>query len=852
MDISKDWNRRFTRRAVFVAALFALAAAGMSAGDAQALTLYSTDLNTNELVKIDSDNGQVTVLGPVGQDLGNDVDMTASGCVIYVLSLNYQVGAQILAFDAVSGALISSNAVTFNGNPVPNAESLAEVSGQLVIAFESVFTGYSHILGNLSPGGLITGAVDYFSFDSQADADGMCARPDGSLIWSDRRPFVHTDLRNVGWLPPSAPVTFFSYTPDRYVHDIVLAGPDLFALDDAGRILIRQDPTTGAILGEVPLTTNNVLAGLAYPACDPTQERLIFTESRYEDPTLKVMDLDGGGLQDFFLPGNEIPQADWGTAGLALDEAAGKIYWLHGSTPGLIRRANLDGSGQEVLVSFLKNPRGLALDTAGGKMYWSASPPQGWAGGLIQRANLSGSGVETVYLDPDYDPTQSKIGRPRVDAVNGWVYFASNHRILRVNLDGPPFTAFTVVTGVSTAVAVDLDVAGGRIWWLGADTIEDVVCRANLDNTGFTVVFDLSPDEVGSNALYDLVLDPAGSTYLLCEGLRNVVMRGDFGGNTCSTIYASPAEWSPTAMTLDANLSQPLLDCNDNGAPDGLDVRDGTSADCNGNAIPDECELDPCVPPDYLLDQSADLTQPGRALGGAPQNQRWIIFQPFDVPAGGWDIAQVRLHGVTYTYRPEGFTATILPDDGGDYPDESQPLAAGDAFFRFSPEWVTMDVAATLPEGRHWLRVTANDENAYMASVSTVSEGLPSMSRSGLGNDYFGLPPIALRLLGRDPTAVAPSGQMSVLDLRLASPHPPRGPTMLECVLSRGGVADLGIYDVRGRRVRALLHGTLAPGTHRAAWDGLDDDGAAVAAGLYLARLEAGGSMRALKILRLE
>jgi hypothetical protein len=33
-------------------------------------------------------------------------------------------------------------------------------------------------------------------------------------------------------------------------------------------------------------------------------------------------------------------------------------------------------------------------------------------------------------------------------------------------------------------------------------------------------------------------------------------------------------------------------DCNSNGRADGCDVQDGTSPDCNGNAIPDECEQD--------------------------------------------------------------------------------------------------------------------------------------------------------------------------------------------------------------------------------------------------------------------
>ena len=60
-----------------------------------------------------------------------------------------------------------------------------------------------------------------------------------------------------------------------------------------------------------------------------------------------------------------------------------------------IRRANLDGIGQQVLVSGLKSPGGPALDLGGGKMYWSNS-----GGGDIRRANLDGSGQHprTMFL----------------------------------------------------------------------------------------------------------------------------------------------------------------------------------------------------------------------------------------------------------------------------------------------------------------------------------------------------------------------------------------------------------------------------------------------------------------------
>jgi flagellar hook assembly protein FlgD len=51
---------------------------------------------------------------------------------------------------------------------------------------------------------------------------------------------------------------------------------------------------------------------------------------------------------------------------------------------------------------------------------------------------------------------------------------------------------------------------------------------------------------------------------------------------------------------------------------------------------------------------------------------------------------------------------------------------------------------------------------------------------------------------------------------------------------------SLTIYSVDGRTVRRLIDARLPAGRHSAVWDGRDDKGKAVAAGVYFYRLTAG------------
>jgi hypothetical protein len=86
-------------------------------------------------------------------------------------------------------------------------------------------------------------------------------------------------------------------------------------------------------------------------------------------------------------------------------------------------------------------------------------------------------------------------------------------------------------------------------------------------------------------------------------------------------------------------------------------------------------------------------------------------------------------------------------------------------------------------------------------------------------------------------------GAPRALVLHAATPNPFRRTTALRFDLPAPTRVRLEMFDVMGRRVRTLMQAASLPaGTHVATWDGRDEGGSALQPGVYLCRLEAGGT----------
>ena len=114
---------------------------------------------------------------------------------------------------------------------------------------------------------------------------------------------------------------------------------------------------------------------------------------------------------------------------------------------------------------------------------------------------------------------------------------------------------------------------------------------------------------------------------------------------------------------------------------------------------------------------------------------------------------------------------------------------------------------------------------------------------------------VLLNRLDEHITAIAGDSEPSLpaashLGLNYPNPFNPR--TVIPFDVAFETSVQLRVFNLLGQPVRTLMDGPLAPGSHRAAWDGRDDRGRPVSAGVYLYRLRAGAWTATGRMVKLE
>ena len=173
-------------------------------------------------------------------------------------------------------------------------------------------------------------------------------------------------------------------------------------------------------------------------------------------------------------------------------------------------------------------------------------------------------------------------------------------------------------------------------------------------------------------------------------------------------------------------------------------------------------------------------------------------------------------------------------------------------------DWSTTIVA--LDAGAHPRDVDILDSELHAFIAGGIISGTDAVYVVELvGNTLKSTIPV-----GGNPNCMAVQPQMTSADVGVAGetvqtplrlgchPNPFNPKTTIEFYMPERGAMELAVYDVSGRRVALLEHGTMGAGEHRAEWDGRCGDGSAAATGVYFMRLRTVNGSKTVKAVMLK
>ncbi len=288
-------------------------------------------------------------------------------------------------------------------------------------------------------------------------------------------------------------VTAGTSSAGRSAGDAVAGDAGGHAAHTGGAAGERGDPNTGGATDSSPERGGTSSAGESGRAGSSGGSS--GTPATSGTPTLFWLDVSGKVLSSDatnFAVKTVVPSAGQGSDGIAVDVAAGYIYWTDMGAPtdddGSVMRSNLDGSKVTTIVpkGGTYTPKQLKLVPEQGKLYWSDRE-----GMRVMRSNVDGSAVETIYQSGSTDADRQDDSRwcvgIAVDVAGGYFYWSqkgtdSGHEgsVRRAHLTLPDGDApdnrsdvEVLFEGEAATCDIDLDLDAGFVYWAnrGDDTI---------------------------------------------------------------------------------------------------------------------------------------------------------------------------------------------------------------------------------------------------------------------------------------------------------------------------------------------------------------------------------------------
>ena len=367
---------------------------------------------------------------------------------------------------------------------------------------------------------------------------------------------------------------------------------------------------------------------------------------------------------------------------------------------------------------------------------------------------------------------------------------------------------------------------GGGIWcWASSPTISDVILTGNTATSSGGGIYcgGGSSPEIRYVTVFGNASAEGGGLYCVSGSsptVGNSIVAFNAGGVGvriegadcspafgCCDIYGNAGgDWSQVILDqlgVNGNISVDPLFCLEENQERPLTVR--SSSPC-APGIRLECDGMGAAGVGCWLGIAADVEIEPEVLNPRSRG-RWITcyielgegHSPDDI-----DVATVRLN--------DSIPAEMHPTGVGDHDDDG----VADRMVKFSRGAVLSVLAGF---GEMELRVSGQVSGTSFAGADSVTVLVGEIK--------------ALKMA--DEPEVGPRHGIAVLGGGV-----PGGSSEIRFEVLEPGLVTLSIYNVEGRLVRRLVESPMEPNTYVVDWNGLGDNGARVAGGVYFLRLETG------------
>ena len=240
----------------------------------EGITLYTVDTQSDKLLKVDSQSGQIEIVGAIGHDMGS-VDLVFNNGLLYALN-ERQNTFELLTIDPATGQMLTSLPLRF-GSELKATKGITAVDDQfyVILAHKASYCGdacgAAHVLARLNQDtGMLTELVNYRNLSGgfRHDWDALTTDRTGNIIahrlanqgviQTHQLEFQPPDLLSIGELHQS----------NLSVSDAAVAGTSHFVLSPGQRALYRFEPEEvgfAKMVEFIPLgPVGAVMRGLAF------------------------------------------------------------------------------------------------------------------------------------------------------------------------------------------------------------------------------------------------------------------------------------------------------------------------------------------------------------------------------------------------------------------------------------------------------------------------------------------------------------------------------------------------------------------------------------------------------------